>query len=81
MTENARSGRDGTMKMATVHKRIVLMTLQAELLRRVGPQHEAVIALMRIVTIRAFAFLHGLMDKVLHRHEVAGLAELLVHRG
>ena len=75
MTENARSGGYGIMKMTAVHKRFVLMALQAEFLGRVGQEHELVIALMRVMAINTFAFLHRLMDKVFHWDEMTCLAD------
>ena len=75
MTENTRSGGYGIMKMPTVHKRFVLMTLLTELPGGVGLEHELVIALMRVMAINTFAFLHRLMDKIFHGDEMTCLAE------
>ena len=75
MAEDACPHRHRPMQMLLLHKWILGVALQAQLLRRVGAQQEMELALMRIVAVQTAAVLDRLVDVVLERQDVTRLAQ------
>jgi len=75
VAQDACAHRHRPMQMLPLHKRIVGVAFQTQLLGRVGAQQEMKLALMWIVAIQTAALLDRLVDVVLDRQEVTNLTQ------